>query len=198
MKIPTQWVTPIRILLHLLCATPALVLIYNTFTGGLGINPIETITHQTGIWALRFLLVSLAITPLRVLLQTIQLVTFRRLFGVWTFFYALVHFSIYLTFDLQFSFSLVVDDVIQRPFMTAGFTALLLMIPLTITSTTGWQRRLKRNWGKLHKLVYVIGIAAVLHFVWIRKGFQIEPLIYIGILVALYAFRIWNTLRSRG
>lgn len=197
MKIAQAWVLPIRILLHLLCAAPALYLLYNTFFGSLGVNPVETLTHQSGIWAIRILLVSLAITPLRKLLNAPQLILYRRLLGLWTFFYALVHFIIYLTFDLRFSFALVIDDIIQRPYITAGFTALVLMIPLAITSTTGWQRRLKRNWGRLHKVVYIVGIAAVLHFVWLRKGFQIEPLIYAGILIALLATRLWNRFKPK-
>jgi|TARA_B110000483_G_scaffold145435_1_gene173548 sulfoxide reductase heme-binding subunit YedZ len=197
MKTPSLWATSLRILLHLLCATPAVVLIYKTFIGGLGFNPIETVTHQTGIWALRILLVSLAITPLRILLNLIQLVTYRRLLGVWAFFYAFMHFSIYLTFDLQFSFSLVLDDIIQRPFITAGFSALLLMIPLAMTSTRGWQRRLKKNWGKLHKAIYVIGIAAVMHFFWLTRGNQPEPYIYAGLLILFYSVRLVNKFRSR-
>ena len=192
MKIATARLTPIRIALHLLCAAPAGYLIYLSLTGGLGFNPIETLTHETGIWAIRILLVSLAITPLRILFNLPQLITYRRLLGLWAFFYALVHFGIYLTFDLQFSLSLVIDDILRRPYLTAGFTALAIMIPLTITSTKGWQRRMRANWGKLHKLVYISAIAAILHFVWLRKGFQIEPLIYAGILIALFAQRLWN------
>lgn len=194
--IKQQFIAPIRILLHLLCAVPALYLLFNTFFGSLGVNPVETLTHQSGIWAIRILLVSLAITPLRMLIKAPQLLLYRRLLGLWAFFYALVHFTIYLTFDLRFSFALVIDDIIQRPYITAGFTALVLMIPLAITSTTGWQRRLKRNWSKLHKVVYIVGIAAVLHFVWLRKGFQIEPLIYAAILVVLLATRVWNKIKG--
>lgn len=196
MQIARQWVMPIRAVLHLLCTAPALVLIYGIFTGSLGVNPVETLTHQTGIWALRILLVSLAITPLRILLNAPQIITFRRLLGLWAFFYALVHFSVYLTFDLRFSVSRVLEDILERPYITAGFTALVLMIPLAITSTTGWQRRMRRTWNKLHKVVYLVGIAAVLHFLWLTRGDQPEPLIYVGMLVALYAVRIWNTIRS--
>ena len=196
MKIATAWLAPIRIALHLLCAAPAGYLIYLTLTGDLGFNPIETLTHQTGIWALRIFLLSLCITPLRILFQAPQLITYRRLIGLWAFVYALVHFSIYLTFDLQFSLSLVIEDIIGRPYLTAGFTALFIMVPLAITSTTGWQRRLRTNWGKLHKLVYIAGIAAVLHFVWLRKGFQIEPLIYAAILASLFAVRLWNRFKA--
>ena len=192
MNIARSRITPIRVALHLLCALPASYLIYSFFYGSLGFNPVETLTHQTGIWALRILLLSLAITPLRLLLNTPQLLTYRRLLGLWAFAYALIHFAIYLTFDLQFSLALVIDDVLRRPYLTAGFTALAIMIPLTITSTKGWQRRMRANWGKLHKLVYISAIAAILHFVWLRKGFQIEPLIYAGILVVLFAQRLWN------
>lgn len=196
MQIARGWITPIRILLHLLCAAPALYLLYNTFFGSLGVNPVETLTHQTGIWAIRIILISLAITPLRILFKASQLISYRRLFGLWGFFYALAHFLIYLTFDLRFSLSLVIEDVIQRPYITAGFTALVLMVPLAITSTKGWQRRLKRNWVKLHKIVYIAAIAAVLHFVWLRKGFQIEPLVYAAILIALFATRLWSKLKQ--
>ena len=192
MKIASAWLTPVRLALHLLCATPAGYLTYLTLTGGLGFNPIETLTHQTGIWALRIFLLSLAITPLRILFKLPQIITYRRLAGLWAFFYALVHFSIYLTFDLQFSLSLVIDDIVRRPYLTAGFTALVIMLPLAITSTRGWQRRLRTNWGKLHKLVYIAGIAAVLHFAWLTKGDQLEPLFYVGILVVLFGVRVVN------
>ena len=195
MNIAQQWLTPIRILLHLLCAVPAAYLLYNTFWGSLGINPIETLTHETGIWAIRILLISLAITPIRILFNLPQIITYRRLLGLWAFVYALIHFAIYLTFDLRFSFALVIDDILRRPYLTAGFTALVLMIPLTITSTRGWQRRLRNNWGKLHKVVYIVGIATVLHFVWLRKGFQIEPLVYAGILALLLGTRLWDKVK---
>lgn len=192
MKIASAWITPIRITLHLLCAAPGGYLIYLSLTGGLGFNPIESLTHQTGIWALRIFLLSLAITPLRLLLSLPQIITYRRLVGLWAFVYALLHFSIYLTFDLQFSLSLVVEDVLRRPYLTAGFSALVIMLPLAITSTRGWQRRLGTNWGKLHKLVYIGGIAAVLHFAWLTKGNQLEPLIYVAILVVLLGIRLAN------
>lgn len=187
---PKAWSVATRLSLHLLCAIPAIALLYSTFFGSLGVNPVETLTHQTGIWALRILLVSLAITPLRIALKKAQLIRYRRLLGLWAFAYALAHFGIYLTFDLQFSFVLVLDDVLKRPYITAGFTALVLLIPLAITSTSGWQRRLKRNWVKLHKVVYIAAIAAALHFVWLRKGFQIEPLVYAAILLALFIPRL--------
>ncbi len=185
-----SWSVAARLLLHLLCAIPALILLINAFSGKLGVNPVETLTHQTGIWALRILLISLTVTPLRIILKKAQLIRYRRLLGLWAFAYALAHFAIYLTFDLQFSFALILEDVLRRPYITAGFTAVLLMLPLAITSTTGWQRRLKRNWVKLHKIVYISGIAAVLHFIWLRKGFQTEPLIYAAILILLLSVRL--------
>lgn len=180
---------PARALVHLLCLIPAAILIYSAFFGSLGINPIETLTHDTGLWGLRILLISLAITPLRLITNQHWLVTLRRPLGLWAFFYVLCHFAIYLTFDLQFSLSILADDVLRRPYITVGFAALVLLIPLAVTSTRSWQKKLKRKWIMLHRLVYAIGVLAILHFVWLTKGNQPEPLIYAGILAVFLAAR---------
>lgn len=181
----------LRLLLHLLCSLPAAWLLYTAFFNPreLGVNPVETLTHETGIWAIRLLLTGLAITPLRMLSNWHWLVKWRRPLGLWAFFYALAHFFIYLTFDLQFSLASLADDVLRRPYITVGFAALVLLVPLAVTSTRGWQRRMRRNWVYLHRLVYPIGVLAVLHFIWLRKGFQIEPWIYAAILLTLLLAR---------
>ncbi len=186
---------------HLICAMPALYLLYTAFMNppGLGVNPVETLTHDTAIWALRILLVSLAITPIRLVSRWHWLVKLRRPLGLWAFFYALAHFLIYLTFDLQYSVAALADDVLRRPYITVGFAALVLLIPLAVTSTRGWQRKLQRNWVVLHRLVYAIGVLGILHFVWLRKGFQLEPLIYAAILVALLLARplLWRSAQKK-
>ncbi len=180
----------LRVLLHVLCAIPAAGLIWGAFQGDLGINPVETLLHTNGNWALRILLVCLAITPLRILFKAPWLVTYRRGLGDWAFFYALAHFSVYLVFDASISWSYITDDIINRPYITLGFTGLILLLPLAITSNKWSQRKLGRKWLTLHKLVYPAAIAVVIHFIWLVKGFQLEPLIYAAVLAGLFAVRV--------
>ena len=180
------------------CLIPALLLVRDAFTGGLGVNPIEDITHRTGDWALRFLLVTLAVTPLRRLAGWHGLIRFRRMFGLFAFFYAVLHFSTYLVFDHFFDLLLIIDDVAERKYVTAGFVAFLLMIPLAVTSTQGWIRRLGKRWATLHRLVYASAIAGVVHFLWLVKIDIGEPLIYAAILALLLAVRLASRYRARG
>lgn len=164
----------------------------------LGANPAETILRSTGDWTLRFLLLSLAITPLRRITLIGGLIRFRRLLGLFAFFYGLVHLGCYIAFDRYFVLSEITADIIKRPFITVGFAALVLMIPLALTSTRAAVMRLGgARWQDLHRLVYVVAILGVLHFWWLVKRDVTEPLIYAAILAALFAYRIIARVKKR-
>jgi sulfoxide reductase heme-binding subunit YedZ len=163
------------------------------FPDWLGANPAEYITRSTGDWALRLLLITLAITPLRRLTGWASLARFRRMFGLLAFFYALVHFSSFVSFDHVFDIGEIVKDIGKRPFITVGFTCLVLLTPLAATSTDAMARRLgARRWLALHRLVYVIGPLAVLHFWWMVKRDVTEPVVYGVILAVLLGYRLHN------
>jgi sulfoxide reductase heme-binding subunit YedZ len=187
------------------CLAPLALLFYDGFTDNLTANPIEKVTNTTGIWTLRFIVATLAITPLRWLTGINQLVSYRRLIGLFAFFYGTIHFTIYVvtTFFIEgfsnFDASGLGADLVKRPYITAGFVAFVLMIPLAITSTAGWIRRMGgKNWNLLHKLIYITALAAVLHYFWKVKLDATYP-VYYGIGVAiLLGFRVWrNFARKR-
>jgi len=171
---------------------PAVWLVYGGLSGGLGADPIETLTHVTGEWALRLLLASLAVTPLRRALGWSGLAPARRTLGLLAFGYATVHLSVYLGLDHFFDWSGIVEDVLERPYVTAGATAFLCLLPLAITSTRGWQRRLGARWVRLHRLVYAAALAAVLHHLWLVKADLRAPLIEATVLALLLAARLWQ------
>ena len=183
-------VRQLKMLVFALCLVPTVVLIYGGFSGALGANPLETITHETGQWALRLLLITLAITPLREVLGWNRLIQFRRMLGLFSFFYLCLHLSTYVVFDHFFDLRGIVEDVLERPYITLGMCGFLLLLPLAVTSTNGWIRRLGRNWQRLHRLVYLAAIVAVAHFLWLVKADLREPLIYAAILAALLTFRL--------
>ena len=173
------------------CASllPCLWLVADGLAGRLGANPIETVSHRTGSWTLRFLLLTLAVTPLRRLLGWPWLIRLRRMIGLFAFFYAVLHFLTYLVLDQFFAWDEIAKDIIKRPYITIGFAAFLLMWPLAITSTNRMQRRLGRNWQRLHRLVYVVAVGGVLHYLWLVKADVREPVVYGLILIALLAYR---------
>jgi sulfoxide reductase heme-binding subunit YedZ len=173
-------------------------LVFRALTGRLTANPVEDIELTTGIWALRFLLITLAITPIRRLTGWNPVIQFRRMLGLFAFFYASVHLLAYLTFDQVWDPGLVLKDVAKRPFITAGMAAFLLMVPLAVTSTRGWIRRLGRRWQLLHRLIYLSGLAAVLHFVWKVKVVIGEPVYYAAILLTLLGSRLLWRIRPSG
>jgi|SRR5690606_17960445 len=193
----------LRVAVFVACLVPALVLGWNTWLlysgagGDLGINPIETLTHQTGQWALRLLLVTLAITPIRRLTGWNAIIRFRRMLGLYAFFYAILHLSVWMVFDHFFTLSTMVEDIAKRPFITMGTLALLLMLPLALTSTTWAIRRLGRRWQQLHRLVYASAIAAVVHFIWKEKVIIDETMTYAAILAALLLVRVAFAWRRR-
>lgn len=181
-----------------LCAIPAVWLVGRGVVGDLGANPIEEITHNTGIWALRLLLATLAITPLRQLTTWGQLMPLRRLVGVFAFFYACLHVSTYVVLDWFFDVEAIVEDVLERPYITAGFTGFVLLVPLAITSTKAMVRRLGgRRWQQLHRLVYLSAVAGATHFLWQAKADLRRPAIYAGWLALLLGFRLWRWVGAR-
>lgn len=178
----------------LLCLVPLGKLALETFgiAGfSLGANPIEEMLHRCGKWGLNLLLITLAVTPLRRITGWNWLIRFRRMLGLFAFFYILLHFLIYAILDQGLALNYIIEDIIERPYITLGMLGLLLLIPLAITSTNGMMRRLGRKWQKLHRLVYVIAILGVWHFYWQVKQDILEPLIYAGILTVLFAIRGW-------
>lgn len=180
-------------LVFIAALVPFLWLLFRGATDRLTANPIEDITLTTGIWALRFLLITLAITPARRLTGWNPIIRYRRMLGLFAFFYATLHFLTYIVLDQGLAFEFILPDIVKRPYITAGMTAFVAMIPLAITSTRGWIRRLGRRWQMLHRLVYVSGIAACLHFIWKVKIVIGEPVYYAAILGALLLFRaVWR------
>lgn len=175
--------------LFLLCLIPFALLIYSAITDNLGVNPVETLTHETGEWALRFLLFTLCITPLRRLTHSNWLIKLRRMLGLFAFFYAVLHFITYVWLDQFFDWQEILVDIAKRPFITIGFVSLVLLMPLAITSTSAMQRRLKKKWLTLHKLIYVIPMLVVIHFIWSLKADYSEPLFYTFVFLVLMSMR---------
>ena len=181
--------------LFLVSLAPAGWLAYGAYAQDLGVNPAETLQLRTGLWAFRFLLVTLAVTPLRRLTGWNRVIQYRRMLGLFAFFYALLHVLTYVVFDVVFDVGAIVADVSKRPFITSGMVAFLLMLPLALTSTQAAIRRLGRRWQTLHRLVYFSAAAASLHFIWKVKVVIGEPVYYAAILAILLAFRIIWRLR---
>ena len=189
-----RWLKP---LVFILCSIPLGQLAYQAYTGDLGANPIETITRFTGSWALIFLLASLAVTPLRRITGRNDLIKLRRMLGLFAFLYASLHFATYLGLDLFFDFRAIGNDIVKRPYITAGFLAFVVMIPLALTSTAGMIRRLGKRWQHLHRLVYLAAIAGVIHFYWLVKADIRRPAQYGAVLALLLGFRLVVKWRPR-
>ncbi len=181
--------------LIVLATMPFFNLVYLGLHDNLSADPVEYVLHYTGIWALRFLLLTLAITPLRWLLNVPPVVRFRRILGLSTWAYATLHFTVYLALDLQFDFAHLGEDIAKRPYITVGFLAWLLMTPLALTSSKRAVKALGRNWKKLHRLIYLIALLACLHFIWLVKADLLEPLIYTIITLALLFYRLTRAAR---
>ena len=177
-------------IIFLACLFPLGQLLYHGFTGDLTANPIEYITRFTGSWALIILLASLSITPLRKITGWNDLIKFRRMLGLFAFFYVLLHFSTFIVLDHFFDFERIVKDIYKRPYVTAGVTAFVLLIPLALTSTAGMIRRLGKRWQQLHRLVYVAAIAGVIHFYWLVKADIRRPVQYAAVLALLLGYRL--------
>lgn len=194
------WVIPawIKTAVFLLCLIPLGRLLAYGFTGNLGANPIEFITRSTGTWTLVFLLITLSVTPLRGLAGWHQLVNYRRMLGLFAFFYACLHFTTYIWLDQFFDLHAVYKDIFKRPFITVGFTSFVILIPLAITSRDAMVRRLGvQRWRRLHRLVYAAAVGGVVHYWWLVKKDVTQPLIYATILALLLGYRLVAMLRRR-
>ena len=189
-----------KVVVFLVSSIPFVLLSWGLLRNDLGINPVETLQHTTGDWTLRFLVFTLAITPLRKTFKLPELIRFRRMLGLFAFFYVVLHFVTYLGPDQSFNFSGMWDDVAKRKFVTVGFAAFVLLIPLAITSTTGWIRRLGgKRWQALHRSIYVCAILGVIHYYWLVKSDVRKPVFY-GVLVGiLLLWRVWDAyIRGKG
>jgi sulfoxide reductase heme-binding subunit YedZ len=188
-----------KVVVFLFCLVPLGMLVLRAVQGNLTANPIEFITHTTGDWILRFLVITLAITPLRKILRLPQLIRFRRMLGLFAFFYACLHFSTWIGLDKFFDWTEMWKDVQKRRFITVGFTGFVLMIPLAITSTAGWIRRLGgKRWQTLHRAIYVSAIAGVIHYYWLVKSDVRKPLQYASMVGVLLAWRLGSWIYDRG
>ena len=185
-------------IVFLACLLPLARLGWKAYSGLLGANPIEVITHSTGDWTLRFLLITLAVTPLRKLTGQLWFIRYRRMFGLFAFFYASLHFLTYIWLDKFFDLHEMLADIAKRKFITVGFTAFLLLIPLAITSTRGWIRRLGgQRWNLLHRLIYVSASAGVIHYWWLVKADIRKPEQYAVILALLLTYRLAAWFRQK-
>jgi sulfoxide reductase heme-binding subunit YedZ len=199
----------LKVLVFLAALGPAAWLVWALVTGNLSANPLSDVTNETGVWTLRFLCITLAITPLRRITKWNEIIRFRRMIGLFAFFYGSLHLLTYVILDrfagLDFPDGIVAlstvknlavsvgQDIYKRPFITIGFTAFVLMLPLAITSTKGWIRRMGRNWQRLHRLVYASAVAGVVHYWWLVKADVTRPETYALVVGLLLAFRIWWT-----
>jgi len=183
-----------------LCLLPVVILLLQAFEVrefGLGANPIEELLHQLGRWGLKFLLLSLTITPLRRWTGWNWLIRFRRMLGLFAFFYITLHFLTYAILDQGLDFAVIIEDVIKRPYITLGMVAFLLLIPLALTSTKGMMRRLGKRWQKLHRLVYIVAIAGVWHFYWQVKLDTLDATVYALVLAVLLLTRVYYKSQTR-
>jgi sulfoxide reductase heme-binding subunit YedZ len=190
-----RWV---KVVVFLLCLAPAARLAWRAWTGDLTPNPIEYITHFTGDWAIRLVVITLAVTPLRKLLRLPDLIRFRRMLGLFAFFYATLHFSTWFGLDKFFDLHEILKDFVKRRFIIAGLAAFLAMLPLALTSTKGWIRRLGgRRWQLLHRLIYFTGIAAAVHYYWLVKSDIRLPALYGSLVAILLAYRVGSWWSAR-
>lgn len=180
-----------KVVVFLLCLVPAAVLGWKIFQNDLGANPVEFVEHWTGDWTLRFLIITLCVTPLRKLLKMPQLIRFRRMLGLFAFFYVCLHFSTWIGLDRYFNAQQMWADVIKRRFITVGFAGFVLLIPLAVTSTAGWIRRLGgKRWQMLHRGIYFAAIAGVIHYAWLVKSDEHKPLQYAAMVGVLLLWRV--------
>lgn len=187
-------------LLLLVCLLPLALLMARAFSVaglGLGANPIEELLHELGLWGLKFLLLTLCVTPLRRWTGWNWLIGYRRMLGLFAFFYVVLHFTVYAVLDQGLNLSAIIEDVLERPYITLGMAGLLMLVPLALTSTKGMMRRLGKRWQKLHRLVYAVAILGVWHFYWQVKLDVLEPIIYALVLAVLLGTRVYYARMSR-
>jgi len=201
MKAPReQFVRALKVAAFLLCLVPLGLLVWKGFQQDLGANPVDVITRSTGKWTLVFLLITLSVTPVRKLARLPWLIRFRRMLGLFAFFYGTLHLTTYVWLDKFFDVQEMLHDIFKRRFITAGMTAFALMLPLALTSTAGWIRRLGgKRWQKLHRLIYFSAAAGVIHFVWLVKADKRRPFMFGAVLLLLLAYRaiVWSIARVK-
>ncbi|HEX3543800.1 MAG TPA: protein-methionine-sulfoxide reductase heme-binding subunit MsrQ [Candidatus Acidoferrum sp.] len=191
----SKWSKPV---VFLLCLAPLAALGWRALHGELTANPIEFVTHATGDWTLRLLIITLCVTPFRKILHLPELIRFRRMLGLFAFFYACLHFTTYIWLDKFFDLSEMWKDIAKRKYITVGFAAFLLLIPLAITSTAGWIRRLGgKRWQQLHRLIYLSAALGVIHYYWLVKSAVIRPLTYAAIVAVLLLWRLFASLSKK-
>ena len=179
-----------KIFVFLLCLWPLYSIIYQIFYNKLGAEPVDKIINHFGEWTLIFIFLTLSMSPLKKITNSLIWIKFRRMLGLFVFFYASIHLLSYVGLDYRFNFPPIINDVLKKKFVFIGFAAWLLLIPLAITSSNKMMRILKHNWKKIHRLIYIIGIFGVLHFVWLSKTIFFKPLIFLFILIILLLFRV--------
>ena len=184
-------------LVFLLCLVPLGLLVRAFLLDELGANPIEKVELETGRWTLRMLAITLAITPLRRITGWNGLARYRRMLGLFTYFYASTHLLVYIGLDMVFDASDIVEDVLEHLYVTVGMLTFLILTPLAITSTKGWMRRLGKRWVKLHRLIYVAAITGTIHYLWAVKKDTFLPLVYLAIFIVLLGYRLWDHLSKR-
>ena len=196
--IPEKLLRTLKVLVFLLCLGPLSVLTWKAFHQLLGADPVAVITHSTGTWTLIFLLLTLAVTPVRRVLRIPWLIRFRRMLGLYAFFYGSLHLLTYVWLDQFFDVHSMLHDIVKRKFITAGMTAFALMVPLAFTSTSGWIRRMGgKRWQKLHRLIYFSAAAGVVHFLWLVKADRSQPIAYGSVLLILLLYRGAGWLQAR-
>ncbi|HKD82823.1 MAG TPA: protein-methionine-sulfoxide reductase heme-binding subunit MsrQ [Candidatus Angelobacter sp.] len=197
-QLPEKYVRLLKLPVFVACLGPAFVLTWKGFHHLLGANPIDVITRTTGRWTLTFLLITLSVTPVRRITTMAWLIRFRRMLGLFAFFYGSLHLMTYVWLDKFFDVHEMLHDIAKRRFITAGMTAFVLMLPLALTSTTGWIRRLGgKRWQKLHRLIYFSAAAGVVHFIWLVKADLRRPLTYGAVLLLLIVYRVFLWIRGR-
>ena len=180
----------IKIPIFFLSLLPILIIFYQIIFNQLGPEPVKEITHVTGNWTLRFIIITLAMTPLQKFTKLNFWVSYRRMFGLFVFFYASAHMMTYVGIDYRFDWSSIGDDIVKKKFIFAGFLAWLLLVPLALTSSKRMIRLLRDKWKKLHKLIYIISLLGIIHYLWLVKVVTVEPLIYLIIIVILLTLRV--------
>lgn len=186
----------VKAVVFILLLMPLVLLVYLGFNDDLSADPVEYVLHFTGLWSIRILLLTLAMTPLREIFKQVVFIKLRRMIGLFAFFYVSLHLMVYLGLDLGFRFDHLLKDIIKRPYITVGFVAWLLLIPMAITSNKKMIRRLGKKWKLLHQSIYIIIVLACLHFIWLVKSDLNEPLIYTSIGVVLLLYRLFKYARS--
>jgi len=180
----------IKIPIFFLSLLPILIIFYQIIFNQLGPEPVKEITHVTGNWTLRFIIITLAMTPLQKFTKLNFWISYRRMFGLFVFFYASAHMMTYVGIDYRFDWSSIGDDIVKKKFIFAGFLAWLLLVPLALTSSKRMIKLLRDRWKKLHKLIYIISLLGIIHYLWLVKVVTVEPLIYLIIIVILLTLRV--------